>query len=148
MVDAVTTANNAAGRINAGSTMLASNFETFLSLLTAQLKNQDPLSPVDSNQFTAQLTQMAGVEQQLLTNDLLTSLLAQGSSGTLTGASQYIGKEATAVWSAMRLEGGQATWSYELASEAKSATLAIVAAGCLAVPRELVDSGRLVRSVA
>ena len=125
MVDAVNP-YAAQGRIGAGSQMLASNFETFLSLLTAQLKNQDPLSPVDSNQFTAQLTQMAGVEQQLLTNDLLTSLLAQGSSGTLTGASQYIGKEATAVWSAMRLEGGQATWSYELASEAKSATLAIV----------------------
>jgi hypothetical protein len=64
MVDAVnTTPNTAASRIGAGSTMLASNFETFLTLLTSQLKNQDPLSPVDSNQFTAQLTQMAGVEQ-------------------------------------------------------------------------------------
>ena len=38
---------------------IADNFDTFLSLLTAQLRNQDPLSPVDSNQFTAQLTQMA-----------------------------------------------------------------------------------------
>ncbi|MGW8175790.1 MAG: flagellar hook capping FlgD N-terminal domain-containing protein [Stenotrophomonas sp.] len=64
--------------------MLASNFETFLSLLTTQLKNQDPLSPVDSNEFTAQLTQMAGVEQQLLTNDLLTSLLV-GPAGRRPG---------------------------------------------------------------
>jgi flagellar basal-body rod modification protein FlgD len=82
MVDSITnTTANAANRIGAGSTMLASNFETFLTLLTSQLKNQDPLSPVDSNQFTAQLTQMAGVEQQLLTNDLLKGLLAAQGGG-------------------------------------------------------------------
>ena len=95
MVDSIThTTNNATNRIGAGSTMLASNFETFLTLLTSQLKNQDPLSPVDSNQFTAQLTQMAGVEQQLLTNDLLKGLLAAQGGGGLTSAATYIGKEA------------------------------------------------------
>ncbi|MFW2345008.1 MAG: flagellar hook capping FlgD N-terminal domain-containing protein, partial [Brevundimonas mediterranea] len=52
---------DASGRLNSGTTMLASNFETFLTLLTTQMKNQDPLSPLDSNEFTAQLTQMAGV---------------------------------------------------------------------------------------
>lgn len=125
MVDAVTTGQSAA-RINSGKTMMASNFETFLSLLTAQLKNQDPLSPVDSNQFTAQLTQMAGVEQQLLTNDLLTSLLAAQQGNGLTGASAYIGKTATAAWSATRLQDGQARWSYELASDAASAQLQVL----------------------
>lgn len=125
MVDAVTTANNAAGRINAGQTMLASNFETFLSLLTAQLKNQDPLSPVDSNQFTAQLTQMAGVEQQLLTNELLKGMLA-AQGGGLGDAADFIGKEATAAWPATRFQDGQATWSYELAGNAASATLQVV----------------------
>ncbi|GAA0652970.1 flagellar hook assembly protein FlgD [Brevundimonas lenta] len=125
MVDAVST-NQAANRINAGGTMMASNFETFLALLTAQLKNQDPLSPVDSNQFTAQLTQMAGVEQQLLTNDLLTSLLAAQQTGGLGEASTYIGKEATAAWSAVKFEDGKATWSYELAEDAKEAKLQVV----------------------
>jgi len=125
MVDAVTT-STATNRISAGSTTLFSNFETFLSLLTAQLKNQDPLSPVDSNQFTAQLTQMAGVEQQLLTNDLLTSLLAAQQGGGLAGASNYIGKEATAVWSATELADGKATWSYELAKDATSATVQVL----------------------
>ena len=125
MVDAVST-SNAASRITSGSTMLASNFETFLSLLTAQLKNQDPLSPVDSNQFTSQLTQMAGVEQQLLTNDLLTSLLAAQTGGGLGGATSYIGKEATAAWTATKLEGGEATWSYELAADASQATLQVL----------------------
>lgn len=125
MVDAVTS-TAATGRINSGSAMLASNFETFLSLLTAQLKNQDPLSPVDSNQFTAQLTQMAGVEQQLLTNDLLTSLLESNSGGGLGDAAEYIGKSATAAWSAVKLDDGEATWSYELAGDAKAAKLEVL----------------------
>ena len=112
MVDAVTTTNNATSRINAGSGMLASNFETFLTLLTSQLKNQDPLSPVDSNQFTAQLTQMAGVEQQLLTNDLLKSLVSAQGGGGLAGAANYIGKEATAAWSATKFTDGEAEWNY------------------------------------
>ena len=60
-----------ASKLNSSRSRLADSEQTFLSLLTTQLKNQDPLSPLDSNQFTAQLTQMAGVEQQLLTNDLL-----------------------------------------------------------------------------
>ena len=125
MVDAVTS-NSATSRINAGSTMLASNFETFLSLLTAQLKNQDPLSPVDSNQFTAQLTQMAGVEQQLLTNELLKSMLSAQGVGGLNEAATYIGKEATAVWSATKVEDGQATWSYELGANATNARLQVL----------------------
>ena len=125
MVDAVTT-TAADAHINSGKTMMASNFETFLSLLTAQLKNQDPLSPVDSNQFTAQLTQMAGVEQQLLTNDLLTSLLAAQGGGGLTGAASYIGKTATAAWSATELQNGAARWSYELAADATDVQLQVL----------------------
>ncbi|MBD3818384.1 MAG: flagellar hook capping protein [Brevundimonas diminuta] len=125
MVDAVSS-NNAAGRVNAGGQMLASNFQTFLSLLSTQLKNQDPLSPVDSNEFTAQLTQMAGVEQQLLTNDLLTGLLKAQQGDGLTGAAQYIGKDATAVWAATRFEDGEANWSYELAADATDATLQVL----------------------
>ena len=126
MVDAVTTVNNATDRINAGTGMLASNFETFLSLLTSQLRNQDPLSPVDSNQFTAQLTQMAGVEQQLLTNELLKSLVAAQGGGDLASASNYIGKDATAAWSATKFKDGKADWSYEVASNADSVKLEVL----------------------
>ncbi|MFN3537109.1 MAG: flagellar hook assembly protein FlgD [Brevundimonas sp.] len=125
MVDAISTAQ-AGSRMNAGSQMLASNFETFLLLLTAQLKNQDPLSPVDSNQFTSQLTQMAGVEQQLLTNDLLTALLEQSGGGAMTGAANYIGREATASWQAVKYKDGEATWSYELASNAAQVTVQVL----------------------
>jgi flagellar basal-body rod modification protein FlgD len=106
--------------------MLASNFETFLTLLTSQLRNQDPLSPVDSNQFTAQLTQMAGVEQQLLTNDLLKSLVSAQGGGGLAGAANYIGKEATAAWSATKFTDGEAEWNYEIASNAASVKLEVL----------------------
>ncbi len=126
MVDAITTTTEATSRTNASRTTLATNFETFLQLLTAQLRNQDPLSPLDSNEFTAQLTQLTGVEQQLLTNDLLTSLLAAQQGGGLSGATSYIGKDATAVWAAARLEDSQAAWSYELGASASSAELQVL----------------------
>ncbi|WAC59118.1 flagellar hook assembly protein FlgD [Brevundimonas sp. SL130] len=117
---------DAQGRLTSGTTALASNMETFLTLLTTQMKNQDPLSPLDSNEFTAQLTQMSGVEQQLLTNDLLTSLVAAQSAGGLDNASNYIGKEVTAAWTATSLEDGKASWSYELAAAADKVKLQVV----------------------
>jgi flagellar basal-body rod modification protein FlgD len=64
---------------------IAQNFDAFLGLLTTQLKNQSPLDPLDSNQFTQQLVQFSSVEQQLKTNDLLTALSTNfggGSGGT------------------------------------------------------------------
>jgi flagellar basal-body rod modification protein FlgD len=76
--------------INSSLASVADNYQTFLSLLTTQLKNQDPLSPLDTNQFTQQLTQMTGVEQQLLSNQLLQQLVtAQAGLGT---SANLIGK--------------------------------------------------------
>ena len=63
---------------------LADNFNTFLTLLTTQLKNQDPTAPLDSNQFTQQLVQMTGVEQQLNANTLLKQVVANTSNGIST----------------------------------------------------------------
>ena len=126
MVSAVTTTATATANTDTARTSLASNFDTFLTLLTAQLKNQDPLSPMDSSQFTQQLTQMTGVQQQLLTNDLLTSLLAGQQGGGLANGSNYIGKDVTAVWSADKLTDGKATWSYELGSDATAANLSVL----------------------
>lgn len=126
MVDALSTVATADSKINAGSVKLFDNFETFLTLLTAQLRNQDPLSPLDSNEFTAQLTQMAGVEQQLLTNDLLKGMIAAQNGNALSNAAAYIGKDATAIWSTSRLEDGKANWSYELANNASSVSLEVL----------------------
>lgn len=128
MVDTVSAAQTAAqagAKVNDGRTKLFDNYETFLALLTSQLKNQDPLSPMDSNAFTEQLTQMAGVEQQLLTNDLLQAMVSQNSSG-LSNAVSYIGKTVTAAAAATKLENGAAKWSYELGADASEATLEVL----------------------
>jgi flagellar basal-body rod modification protein FlgD len=69
---------------------------------------------------------MTGVEQQLLTNDLLTSLLAAQQGGGLGGASNYIGKDATAAWAVTKLDEGSATWSYELGASASEARLEVL----------------------
>jgi flagellar basal-body rod modification protein FlgD len=111
-IDAVaaTTATSASAT---GRTRLAENFDTFLALLTTQLKNQDPLAPLDSNEFTAQLVQMTGVEQQLLTNDLLEKLVTNTGSGVATAVS-LIGKEVRADANVAALSGGKAEWVYKL----------------------------------
>src|SRR6185437_7579410 len=71
--------SSSSGGSTLGSTTdqtIAGNFQTFLSLLTTQLQNQNPLSPLDTNQFTQQLVEFAGVEQQLKTNDSLSTLVS------------------------------------------------------------------------
>lgn len=80
-----------------GSPAIASDFETFLRMLTAQIENQDPLNPVDSTEFATQLATFSSVEQQVLTNDLLSVLGAQMSA---LGSSQlftWVGMNAYAV---------------------------------------------------
>jgi flagellar basal-body rod modification protein FlgD len=122
------TANQAAtttqGQISAGISRLADNEQTFLALLTTQLKNQDPLSPLDSNQFTAQITQMTGVEQQLTTNKLLQSLVDK-QSGDISQAVGLIGKTATAEGADAALKNGSATWNYTQAAAAQNASLQV-----------------------
>ena len=86
----VSAGSSAQATINNSLASLANNSQTFLKLLTTQLQNQAPLSPLDTNQFTSQLTQMSGVEQQLLGNQLLQTLVTQqtgvGSAANLIGA--------------------------------------------------------------
>ncbi len=105
---------------------MADNFETFLSILTTQLRNQDPLSPMDGSQFTQQLVQMTGVEQQLLSNELLKSLVSQTKSDeTLDTAVSLIGKVVTADQTSTQLTSAGADWTYELPNKASKATLEI-----------------------
>ena len=97
---------------------LADNFNTFLTLLTTQLQNQDPTAPLDSNQFTQQLVQMTGVEQQLNTNSLLQQLVTNSTAGGIGSAVSLIGQSVKATSSTATLSGGQAQWTYNLPSAA------------------------------
>jgi flagellar basal-body rod modification protein FlgD len=104
---------------------LSSNFSTFLTLLTTQLKNQDPTSPMDSNQFTQQLVQFSQVEQQIDTNTNLKSLISQGSTQAGAMATTYLGRNVSITNGQASLSSGAANWSYNLGTTASSATLSI-----------------------
>jgi flagellar basal-body rod modification protein FlgD len=108
-----------------GRTRLAENFDTFLSLLTTQLKNQDPLSPLDSNQFTQQLVQMTGVEQQIASNDLLKQLVSNTGSG-ISNAVSLIGKDVSAVSNNAQLGNGKADWTYKLKLDAADTKIEVL----------------------
>lgn len=115
---------NAGATISGAQYSLASDQETFFKLLTAQLKNQDPLSPLDANQFTQQLVAMTGVQQQILTNQLLNQMVTgQAGVGNAVG---LIGKNATAATSAAVLKDGQADWTYSIPADAAEVTFQVV----------------------
>jgi len=103
---------------NSGANALASfssNFQSFLSLLTTQLQNQDPLNPMDSTQFTSQLVQFTGVEQGILQNQNLQQLISLQTNSQMANASNYIGWEVNASGGdKVQLTGSQATINYDI----------------------------------
>src|SRR3569623_651047 len=103
---------------------LSDNFDTFLQLLTTQLKNQNPLDPLDTNQFTQQLVEFSGVEQQLKTNDFLSSLVQANATTTNSNAVNYIGKTVTASGVRAELVNNKAQWNFSI-SDASTVTVNI-----------------------
>src|SRR5215510_6145419 len=93
---------------------IASNFTTFLQLLTTQLKNQNPLDPLDTNQFTQQLVQFAQVEQQLKQNDQLATLISIEKSAQSTTALAFVGQTVAVDGTTAALKNGLATWSFDV----------------------------------
>jgi flagellar basal-body rod modification protein FlgD len=116
------TSSTDASILNA-QTSLAGDQATFIKLLTAQLRNQDPLSPLDANQFTQQLVVMTGVQQQILTNQLMNQLIKSQSS---IDPVNLIGKTVTAATPQSALQGGKADWVYNLNGPAKDVSVQVV----------------------
>ncbi|HHG90181.1 MAG TPA: flagellar hook assembly protein FlgD [Devosia sp.] len=104
---------------------IADNFETFLSLLTTQLRNQNPLDPLDTNQFTSQMVEFTSVEQQLKTNEFLEALVISNLNSTYTEAVSFIGKTITSSGSSSQLANGEATWSYDADANAENSVITI-----------------------
>jgi flagellar basal-body rod modification protein FlgD len=104
-----TSAVGAAGTVNSRAT-IAENFDTFLMLLTTQLRNQNPLEPLDTNQFTQQLVQFAGVEQQIRTNENLGALLALSKTSQNASVLSFVGATVTAEGATTELKDGLAVW--------------------------------------
>ncbi len=114
------------GGTSAASSTLADTFDTFLMLLTTQLKNQDPLDPMKSEQFTTQLVQFAGVEQSINTNKKLEQLIELQTSSQLNSAVSYIGKIVEVVADELMLDNGATKISYGLESNAATTVISIV----------------------
>src|SRR6266436_1261215 len=93
---------------------LAGNFQTFLTLLTTQLQNQNPLDPLDTNRFTQQLVEFASVEQQINMNTNLQSLITMQQTTEATSALQLVGSTITVGGNSATLSNASstpATWS-------------------------------------
>jgi flagellar basal-body rod modification protein FlgD len=99
-------------QLNQSRATIAENFDTFLQILTTQLKNQNPLDPLDTNQFTQQLVQFTGVEQQLKTNEFLAAMMATSQNAGNAEAVSYVGKVVTAEGSKTELIDGKAQWHF------------------------------------
>jgi flagellar basal-body rod modification protein FlgD len=106
------------------NTEIASNFTTFLQLLTTQLKNQNPLDPLDTNQFTQQLVEFAGVEQQMKSNDQLASLVSLEQSAQASTALAYVGSTVVVDGSTSPLSNGSATWNLNV-TKPSTATITV-----------------------
>lgn len=108
-----------------GNQQIAGNFTQFLTLLTTQLKNQNPRSLMDTNQFTQQLVQFAQVEQQLKSNDRLDSIASSAKSSEDASLSSYIGKSITTDGITSELGSSGATWSLSVPRATSRATITI-----------------------
>ena len=81
---------------DASETVISSDFDTFLQMMTAQIQNQDPLNPVDSADYAVQLATFSSVEQQVLTNQLLENLIQGHATSGMAEMAAWVGKEARA----------------------------------------------------
>jgi flagellar basal-body rod modification protein FlgD len=97
---------------------IAQNFDTFLQLLTTQLKNQNPLDPLDTNAFTQQLVQFTGVEQQLKTNEFLEAMMTSTQTANNSQAVSYVGKIVTASGTKTEMVDSAASWHFAVGVKA------------------------------
>ena len=120
---ATTAASSSSSSPLQDSQMIASNFTTFLQLLTTQLKNQNPLDPLNTNEFTQQLVQFAQVEQQMKSNSQLQTLISLQQTAQSTAALNYVGSTVVLDGSNGQLNKGSATWNLNLGKPASGTVL-------------------------
>lgn len=131
-VSAVSSSNSASSASSSSSSANSSAAEsansaynTFLTVLTTELQNQDPLDPTDTSTFTTQLIGLAQVEQELNTNNTLTTMNTSLSGMDTASGVGYIGKSVTVSGNTAPLQNSSATWGYTLPSTAEKVTLTV-----------------------
>ena len=123
--------------------LIADNLDTFLQLLTTQLRNQDPLEPLDTNEFTGQLVQFSQVEQSVRSNEWLERIVASQTISASQAAVGYIGKVVTADGATQQLENGTATWALAAEQDARATYTIRDASGTIvATQSALIEEGQ------
>jgi len=132
MVDISAAITNAKATIDSGGkssvtgqASVTDNFDTFLSLLTTQLKNQDPTKPLDTNEMTKQLVQYSEVEQLLQSNKKLEALLSLSSANASMATIGYVGKEITTKGNTTVLTNGTADWQINAPANSSDVTYVV-----------------------
>jgi flagellar basal-body rod modification protein FlgD len=126
------------------------DFNMFLRLMTTQMKNQDPLDPMKSSEYTQQLAQYSQVEQSVQQTSVLNQILTRMNGQDMAGAANYIGKQATfdGAISSLDSSGGSASWSYSVGRPAAAITATIMDANGRVVKEMALNpsstSGRVV----
>jgi flagellar basal-body rod modification protein FlgD len=118
------TGSSTTANATTGAASIASNFNSFLQLLTTQLQNQDPTDPLDTNQFTQELVSFSSVEQQINMNNNLSTLISLQQTAQSTAALNFLGTTVTVNGNSAMLGNGEPnpTWNYSLT---KPSTVAI-----------------------
>lgn len=130
-----------AGGAPSDRALLGADFETFLTMLTVQMQNQDPLNPIDSSDFATQLATFSSVEQQVRTNDLLAALGAQMGAQGVAQLSGWVGMTARAEMPVV-FDGSPVTITTEGAPHAETAALVVRDVAGNEVQRLPVDPAR------
>ena len=104
---------------------LAADLDSFLLLLTTQLKNQDPLSPLEPTEFSGQLVQFAAVEQQISTNDHMEQLVKLQNASLAASIIGFVGTDVEAEINQVPLQNGEGNFTYTLSSNAKNVVMSI-----------------------
>ncbi len=141
----VTNVNSAAQSqsTQSASKRLNENFDMFLMMLTTQLKNQNPMDPLDANKFTEQLVQYSSVEQQVAMNQSLDQLKAIMVAQNAASLVSYVGAEVTAQGNAAVLKDGKASWVFSTGTQAQSMQVEIRnEAGAVVATRSITPSGK------
>lgn len=124
-LSALTATTNQSASTSASS-QLTQNFDTFLTLLTTQLRNQDPLEPLDTEKFTEQLVQFSSVEQSIQTNQHLEALIALQTSSANETALAMVGRVASVNSDIATLTNESAEWTYALPADAAAASVKVL----------------------
>lgn len=147
MTEVNATGSTATTASSASLSQLSQDYTRFLTLLTAQIQNQDPLAPMDSTQFVSQLAQLSQVEQAVKTNSNLDLVSAQLGALTSVSGASMIGHDVTVSSAQTYLEGGQTDGFYMLSGEAAEVSVKIVDPLVGKVVREMTglptDAGEL-----